>query len=126
MNDKIQTQVDEQNFDQLFTPRPKPLDVLKLDNSSSMKTCVMPPVCEMNSCALCWNTLIINCVHCSKQAVFFLLCFFVVLSLIVLITNTMIVFVGVKHHQAGKASKMDYCRTSLAVADLISGKYAAI
>ena len=119
---EMYTYLDEKSFNQTFKSPATSLDLFKLDNLSSIK-CVVPVVCQMDSCVDCWDTLIINCVYCSKQAVFFLLCFYIVLSLAVLIANLLIIFVGVKRvHQGGKSSKMNSCKISLAVADLIGGK----
>ena len=92
------------------------------ENSFFFQNCIYLVVCDEMACTNCKNILIPNCDHCNYSVVVFLLCYAILVSLSIFIANVVIIFVGVKHHRMGTASKIEYCRTSLAVADLLIGK----
>jgi len=93
-----------------------------LGNSSDI-SCVVPGICsKAETCFNCENITIISCDHCSKVAVAFLIIYFVVLGLGILFANLLIISVLLRHRKTGKALKKDYCRGSLAAAQLLTGK----
>jgi len=82
----------------------------------------IPGICSQYACSECFDTTIVDCAECSIVAIAFIFCYFVVIGLAILLANVLTICVGVKHHKEGKANKMDYCRSSLAGADLMTGK----
>ena len=82
-----------------------------------------PGVCSFVSCSDCYDTVITNCVHCSNVGIAFVFCYFAMLGVVLLVLSILTICVGVKHIRNGKSTKMDYCRTSLAVTDLLTGKF---
>ena len=95
------------------------LTSLQLNNS---RICGLPGFCKASAYDLCFNTSISNCDECSKPGSILFILFVVCLGLAILIGNLVILAVGWKRHKSGKASKMDVCRCSLAIADLLTGK----
>ena len=96
------------------------LTPLQLNNS---RMCGLPGFCKASAYDSCFNISISNCNECSKPGSIFFILLVVCLGLAILIGNLIILAVGWKRHKSGKASKMDVCRCSLAIADLLTGKY---
>ena len=88
------------------------------------RLCGIPGFCEASAYDSCYNTSISDCDECSKPESIVFILFVVCLGLAILAGNSMILAVGWKRQKSGKASKMDACRCSLAIADLLTGKHA--
>ena len=97
--------------DQFSTPGPDPF----CQNA-------YPGVCSQYACDECFNTIITECAQCSQVAIVIIFCYFIAIGLAIVFGNALTICVGIKHHRDGNASKLDYCRTSLAVADMLTGK----
>ena len=94
-----------------------------LPNENLTRLCLqVPGICSFDSCSECYDTVITSCVHCSNVGITLLLCYFAILGVTLLIFNSVTICVGVKQIRNGKATKIDYCRTSLAVIDVLTGK----
>ncbi|XP_076803141.1 uncharacterized protein LOC143447091 [Clavelina lepadiformis] len=86
--------------------------------------CGFPGVCQgslidiYNQCA---DIPLLSCDKCdlTRGAVF--LSFVILLGLAILIGNILIICVGIQRHRKNKHTKMDLCRSSLALADLTTG-----
>ena len=92
---------------------------LSMQNS---RICGVPGFCEGNAYDSCFNTSISKCDECSKFGSRFFLSFVTCLGLAILIGNLIILAVVWKRHKSRKASKMDACRCSLAIADLLTSE----
>ena len=79
-------------------------------------------ICSQYACDECFNTIITECAQCSHVAIVIIFCYFAIIGLAIVLGNALTICVGIKHHRNGNASKLDYCRTSLAVADMLTGK----
>ncbi|CAK8694169.1 unnamed protein product [Clavelina lepadiformis] len=68
----------------------------------------------------CFNTTLLECQQCGiiRGAIFLFVV--VCLGLAILIGNGLTVLVGIRRCRRGKESKMDICRTSLAMADILA------
>ncbi|CAK8694165.1 unnamed protein product, partial [Clavelina lepadiformis] len=68
----------------------------------------------------CFNTTLLECQQCGiiRGAIFLFVV--VCLGLAILIGNVLTVLVGIRRCRRGKESKMDICRTSLAMADILA------
>ena len=89
--------------------------------------CIVPGICsQIDACYDCQNTTVINCDHCSNAGIGILLLYFVLLSIMIVLSNVLIIAVTVKKRSIGIAQKKDYCRSSLAVAQLITGRCTVI
>ncbi|CAK8694167.1 unnamed protein product [Clavelina lepadiformis] len=68
----------------------------------------------------CFNITLLECQQCGiiRGAILLLVVLF--LGLAILIGNVLTVLVGIRRCRRGKASKMDICRTSLAIADAMN------
>ena len=86
------------------------------------RSCLHHGVCSFDSCSDCYDTVITSCVHCSNVGIALLFCYFAILGVTLFIINSLTIYVGVKQIRKGKATKMDYCRTSLAVTDVLTSK----
>ena len=79
------------------------------------------PFCEPSANSHCLNTSITNCDHCSmpKGGVFAF--FLIVLGLCVVVGNIIILAVGCLRYRKKILDKFDIAKSSLAVADMITG-----
>ena len=90
----------------------------------SSRICGLPGFCKASAYDSCFNFSISTCDECSKPGSVFFILFVVCLGVAIVIGNLIILAVGWKRHKSGKASKMDACRCSLAIADLLTGKFS--
>ena len=90
-------------------------------------TCIVSGICsQIDACSDCQNTTVIKCDHCSNAGIGILLLYFILLSIMIFLANVLIIAVMVKKRSIGIALKRDYCRGSLAVAQLITGRCTVI
>ena len=95
---------------------------LTIENS---RICGLPGFCRESAYKKCFNVALSNCDECSKSGSIFFILFVMCLGLAILIGNLIILAVGWKRQKSGKANKMDVCRCSLAIADLLTGDLSA-
>ena len=86
------------------------------------KICGLPGFCsQTDAFDTCYNTTLSNCSECSAAASLAFIIFAVCLGLAIFVGNSLILTVGYKRHKKGKESKLDICRSSLALADILTG-----
>ena len=86
------------------------------------RICGLPGFCSKSAYDTCYNTTLRNCSECSGAASLAFIIFAVCLGLAIFVGNSLILTVGYKRHKKGKESKLDICRSSLAFADILTGK----
>ena len=85
------------------------------------RICGLPGFCSQTAFDTCFNTTLRNCSECSGAASLAFIIFAVCLGLAIFVGNSLILTVGYKRHKKGKESKLDICRSSLALADILTG-----
>ena len=80
-----------------------------------------PPFCNDAFYNTCWNQTIAACENCDMGLAAAFLLFVVLLGLAIVLGNALIAIVGYRRYKDGKATKMDFCKSSLAVADTLTG-----
>ena len=94
-----------------------------IDNTKTLMFCGTLPFCDNSANSACMNTTIINCNKCNLvKGVLFML-FLIILGVVILIGNMLIIAVVYRSHRKKKIDKIDMMKTSLAIADLLTGKY---
>ena len=94
-----------------------------IHNNKMLMLCGTLPFCDNSAKSACMNTTIINCNKCSLiKGVLFML-FLIILGVVILIGNMLIIAVVYRSHRKKKIDKIDMMKTSLAIADLLTGKY---
>ena len=83
--------------------------------------CGLPGFCSKSAYDTCYNTALRNCSECSGAALLAFIIFAVSLGLTIFVGNSLILTVGYKRRNKGKESKLDICRNSLALADILTG-----
>ena len=86
------------------------------------RICGLPGFCSKSAYDTCYNTTLRNCSECSGAASLAFINFAVCLGLTIFVGNSLILTVGYKRHKNGKESKLDICKNSLALADILTGK----
>ena len=86
------------------------------------RICGLPGFCSKSAYDTCYNTTLRNCSECSGAASLAFIIFAVCLGLTIFVGNSLIITVGYKRRNKGKESKLDICRSSLALADILTGK----
>ena len=104
------------------------------DNNASMPTlepfaerlqitpCGTLSFCDLTSNKDCYETPVRSCTQCSIAKGAVLIFFMTLLSLAILIGNILVIFVGRLRYKKRTITKIDYAKTSLAMADMLSGK----
>ncbi|CAK8674544.1 unnamed protein product [Clavelina lepadiformis] len=83
--------------------------------------CGAPGICEPTALTACPNTTLHNCDKCaSSQSVLFVF-FGTLLGLFIIAGNLLVITVGIHRARSHKATKVDACRNSLALADILTG-----
>ena len=85
------------------------------------KICGLPGSCSRIAYDTCYTTTLINCSECNGAASSAFIIFTVYLGLAIFVGNSLILTVGYKRRKNGKKSKLDICRSSLAIADILTG-----
>ena len=85
------------------------------------RICGLPGFCSQTAFDTCYNTTLRNCSECNGAASLAFIIFAVCLGLAIFVGNSLILTVGYKRHKKGKESKLDICRSSLALADILTG-----
>ena len=94
-----------------------------IHNTKMLMLCGTLPFCDNSANSACMNTTIKNCNKCNLvKGVLFML-FLIILGVVILIGNMLIIAVVIRCHRKKKIDKIDMMKTSLAVADLLTGKY---
>ncbi|CAK8694180.1 unnamed protein product [Clavelina lepadiformis] len=99
------------------------LDKMRNQNGNHSMRCCFPGFCESNNVKIhdeCFNKTFLDCQVCGETRGVVFLFLAVCLGLAILIGNGLTVLVGIRRCKRGKASKMDICRTSLAMADVLT------
>ena len=84
--------------------------------------CGLPGFCSKSAYDTCYNTTLRNCSECTGAASLAFISFAVCLGLTIFVGNSLILMVGYKRRNKGKESKLDICKNSLALADILTGK----
>ncbi|CAK8686685.1 unnamed protein product [Clavelina lepadiformis] len=69
----------------------------------------------------CSNQTLFECEACGVGRAASFLFFVLLFGLAIFLGNALVIWVGYKRFNRGKANKMDICKTSLAVADILTG-----
>ena len=83
--------------------------------------CGLPGFCEQGAYQHCQNATLLNCERCGRPRAAIFLLVTVILSLIILFGNTMVLLITTSRLKNKKLTKIDVCKSSLAVADLFVG-----
>ena len=86
------------------------------------RICGLPGFCSKSAYDTCYNTTLRNCSECGWAASLAFIIFVVCLGLTIFVGNSLILTVGYKRRKKGKESKLDICKNSLALADILTGK----
>ena len=78
--------------------------------------------CDLTSNEDCYSTPVRSCTQCSIAKGAVLIFFIISLALAILIGNVLVIFVGRLRYKKRTITKIDYAKTSLAVADMLTGK----
>ena len=78
--------------------------------------------CDLTSNEDCYATPVKSCTQCSMAKGAILVFFIILLALAILIGNILVIFVGRLRYKKRTITKVDYAKTSLAVADMLTGK----
>ena len=104
------------------------------DNNASMPTlesfaerlqitpCGTLSFCDLTSNEDCYDTPVKSCTQCSIAKGAVLIFFITLLAMAILIGNVLVIFVGRLRYKKKTITKIDYAKTSLAMADMLSGK----
>ena len=90
---------------------------------SQFTFCGTLPFCDNSANSACINTTIKNCNKCSLVNGILFMLFLVIFGLVILIANMLIIAVVYRRHRKKKINKIDIIKMSLAIADLLTGKY---
>ena len=86
------------------------------------RICGQPGFCTSEIYANCPNITVSECQECNNGLgavfIFFIIC----LGIAILLGNLLIILVGYRKHKENKKDKMDVCKMSLALADMVAGK----
>ena len=85
------------------------------------RICGLPAFCSQSAYDSCFNETLANCSECNVAASIAFIFFAVVLGLLIFVGNSLILAVGYKKHRNGSESKLDICKNSLALADILTG-----
>ena len=96
---------------------------LNTSNLSTFTFCGTLPFCDNSANSACINTTIKNCNKCSLVNGILFVLFLVILGLVISIANMLIIAVVYRRHRKKKINKIDIIKMSLAIADLLTGKY---
>ena len=88
----------------------------------STQLCGQPGFCTSDIHANCPNTILSECQECDNGLATVFMFFIICLGIAILLGNLLIIFVGYRKHKENKKDKMDVCKTSLALADMVAGK----
>ena len=94
-----------------------------MENLTTEQTriCGLPGFCSKSAYDTCYNTTLRNCSECTGAASLAFISFVVCLGFAIFVGNSLILTVGYKRHKKGKESKLDICRSSLVLADILTG-----
>ena len=104
------------------------------DNNASMPTlepfaerlqitpCGTLSFCDLTSNEDCYETPVKSCTQCSIAKGAVLIFFIILLALAILIGNVLVIFFGRLRYKRRTITKVDNAKTSLAMADMLSGK----
>ena len=96
---------------------------LNTSNLSPFTFCGTLPFCDNSANSTCINTTIKSCNKCSLVNGILFVLFLVILGLVISIGNMLIIVVVYRRHRKKKINKIDIIKMSLAIADLLTGKY---
>lgn len=105
-----------QNFTTLMQTTP---NVTKL-----LPPCGQPGYCTYQIYNNCKNTILSECEECSVSLGVIMITLIILLGIGIVLGNSLIIYVGYHKCKKGKHDKTDLCKTSLAAADMITGKFA--
>ena len=88
----------------------------------STQICGQPGFCTNDIYANCPNTILSECQECDNGLAAVFMFFIICLGIAILLGNLLIVLVGYRKHKENKKDKMDVCKMSLALADMVAGK----
>ena len=83
--------------------------------------CGQPGFCTSDIHTNCPNTILSECQECDNRLAAVFMFFIICLGIAILLGNLLIIFVGYRKHKENKIDKMDVCKTSLALADMVAG-----
>ena len=96
---------------------------LNTSNLSPFTFCGTLPFCDNSANSACINTTIKNCNKCSLVNGILFMLILIILGLVISIGNMLIIAVVYRRHRKKKIDKIDIIKMSLAIADLLTGKY---
>ena len=97
-------------------------DVISLHDKTVYNLCGSPGICKVAAAAKCKNLSLSSCSECSHVTFGFFIFIILLLGLAILMGNLLILKVNYDLKKKQKTNKLDIYKTSLAVADLLSGK----
>ena len=104
------------------TQKMQPSNSMENLTTEQSRICGLPGFCSKSAYDTCYNTTLRNCSECSGAASLAFIIFAVCLGLTIFVGNSLILTVGYKRRNNGKESKLDICKNSLALADILTGK----
>ncbi|CAK8686655.1 unnamed protein product [Clavelina lepadiformis] len=69
----------------------------------------------------CSNQTLFECEACGVDKAVIFLCFVLLFGLAICFSNALVIWIGLKRLKRRKATKVDICKTSLAIADILTG-----
>ena len=90
--------------------------------NASLLPCGTLSFCDLTSNEDCYSTPVRSCTQCSIAKGAVLIFFVTLLAMAILIGNILVIFVGRLRYKKRTITKIDYAKTSLAVADMLTGK----
>ena len=88
----------------------------------STQICGQPGFCTSDIYANCFNTILSECQECDNGLATVFIFFIICLGIAILLGNLLIILVGYRKHKENKKDKVDVCKMSLALADMVAGK----
>ena len=104
------------------TQKMQPSNSMENLTTEQNRICGLPGFCSKSAYGTCYNTTLRKCSECSEAASLAFIIFAVCLGLAIFVGNSLILTVGYKRRKKGKESKLDLCKSSLAFADILTGK----
>lgn len=85
-------------------------------------TCGQPGFCTKDFFANCLHTPLNDCKFCNRGLAGLLMFFIVLIGILICFGNILIILVEYRRGKRKKTEKINLCKSSLAVADLLTGK----
>ena len=120
-----QTQVDHRQNDSIDGVDNSTQKMLRngMNNLTAQQTriCGLPGFCSQTAFDTCCNKALRNCSECTGEASLVFTIFAACLGFAIFVGNSLILTVRYKGNKKAKEGKLDICRSSLAVADILTG-----